>query len=300
MTNGIPDNWAMTSGGMKTSPKGGLFQINSIDDGPTIASNFHIHFGSVEITMQAAPGAGIVSTYVMESMDLDEIDVEIIGSETGRIQSNYFGKGNTTTYDRGEYHPVNSPQTTFHTYKVDWKPDTTQWYVDGQLVRTLHYADAVGGKNYPQTPCNIRIGNWVAGHPGNNPGTIQWAGGLANFNNAPFNMYVTKVNIQNYNPCAAYEYSDRSGDWRSIKCASGPKSSASPSSKPVPTSTKTSTKQPITTSNEAAVTTSSSTSAVTYPVTSSKSSESPVYSSGSSISSEAPVTPTSSMTSPRP
>ena len=65
----------MSSGTLKTSSQGGLFQINSVNDGPTLQSNFHILFGYVEMKMQAAPGAGIISTFVMESQDLDEMDV---------------------------------------------------------------------------------------------------------------------------------------------------------------------------------------------------------------------------------
>ncbi|KAF2096410.1 concanavalin A-like lectin/glucanase, partial [Rhizodiscina lignyota] len=230
LTKGVPDNWTMTSGELKTSSLGGLFQINTINDGPTLQSNFHIFFGYVEMKMQAAPGAGIVSTFVMESQDLDEIDLEIIGSQTTQVQSNYFGKGNTTTYDRGQFHPVTTPQTTVHTYAVDWQQDKTVWYIDGQAVRTLNFADAVGGKNYPQTPLNLRIGNWVAGQPKNDPGTVEWAGGMANMADAPFNMYVSQITIKNYNPCASYEYSDKTGSYQSIKCTSDSAASGSSSS----------------------------------------------------------------------
>jgi hypothetical protein len=167
--------------------------------------------------MQAAPGQGIVSSFVMESDDLDEIDWEWIGSDSARAQSNYFGKGNTTTYDRGQFHDVSSPTSSFHTYAVNWTQETTTWLVDGKAVRTLNFADAVDGTNYPQTPMNVRLGSWVAGDPKNSPGTIQWAGGLADFTKGPFNMYVQSVKIVNYNPAESYEYGDQSGTWQSIK-----------------------------------------------------------------------------------
>jgi hypothetical protein len=53
---------------------GSEFTINKLGDGPTIQSNFYMFFGYVEVVMKAAPGAGIVSSFVMESDDLDEID----------------------------------------------------------------------------------------------------------------------------------------------------------------------------------------------------------------------------------
>lgn len=141
----------------------------------------------------------------------------MLGGDTTQVQSNYFGKGNTTTYDRGQFHDVSTPQTTMHTYAVNWTSTSTTWMIDGNVVRTLNFADAVGGQNYPQTPCNIRLGNWVGGDPSNSPGTVQWAGGPANMAQAPFNMIVQSVKITNYNPALSYKYSDTSGSFESIQ-----------------------------------------------------------------------------------
>lgn len=89
--------------------------------------------------------------------------------------------------------------------------------INGNVVRTLNFADAVGGTNYPQTPCNIRIGNWVGGDPSNSPGTIQWAGGPANMAQGPFNLIVQSVKVTNYNPAQSYKYKDTSGSFESIE-----------------------------------------------------------------------------------
>jgi hypothetical protein len=159
---------------------------------------------------------------VLQSDTLDEIDWEMIGSDTAQVQSNYFGKGNTTTYDRGQYHPVPPPQQTFIKYAVNWTMESTVFLLNDQPVRTLNFADAVGGQNYPQTPSNIRLGNWVAGTEGNSPGTIQWAGGLTDFNQAPFDMYVQSVRILNYSPAQSYKYADQSGSWQSVQSLQEP------------------------------------------------------------------------------
>ena len=55
-------------------------------------------------------------------------------------------------------------------------------------MRTLLYADAVGGRNYPQTPVNVRIGIWAGGDPANDPGTIEWSGGETDYSAGPFTM----------------------------------------------------------------------------------------------------------------
>ncbi|KAI5245438.1 hypothetical protein E4T43_03062 [Aureobasidium subglaciale] len=208
--------------------KGAQFVINGKNQAPTISSNFYIFFGRVDVTMQAAPGTGIVSSMVLQSEDLDEIDWEWLGGDTTQAQTNYFGKGNTTSYDRGTYQSVSSPQTVMHTYSFDWTKDKVDWLIDGQIVRTLKYADAVGGKNFPQTPMRLKLGNWIAGDPDTNAkGTIEWAGGETDFSKAPFTMYVKTVSVTNYNPAKEYQWSDRSGSYESIKLVEGSSSSSS-------------------------------------------------------------------------
>ena len=204
-------------------------------------TDWHIFGGYVEVVLKAAPGAGIVSSFVLQSDTLDEIDWEMIGSDVAQVQSNYFGKGNTTTYDRGQYHPVPPPQQTFIKYAVNWTMDSTVFLLNDQPVRTLNFADAVGGANYPQTPMNIRLGNWIAGQEGNSPGTIEWAGGIADLAQAPFDMYVQSVRVINYSPAASYKYSDQSGSWQSIQSLQDPPQkgtvgvgSSAPGSSPAP------------------------------------------------------------------
>lgn len=40
--------------------------------------------------MKAASGQGIVSSIVLESDDLDEIDWEFLGGDTTQVQSNFY------------------------------------------------------------------------------------------------------------------------------------------------------------------------------------------------------------------
>ena len=140
-----------------------------------------------------------------------------------RVQSNFYGKGNTTSYDRVLYIPVSNPQDEFHTYTVDWNSDRIEWMIDGKTVRTLTYDNplTVDGHNFPQTPMRIKLGNWCGGCDGQPKGTVQWAGGKTNFDDAPYTMYVESVQIANYNPANEYEWTDRSGDWQSIKLMTG-------------------------------------------------------------------------------
>ncbi|CAJ2500838.1 Uu.00g036910.m01.CDS01 [Anthostomella pinea] len=55
--------------------------------------------------MQTAPGIGVISSAVLMSDDLDEIDWEFSGNDFGQstptLQTNWFGKGITGIWDRG-------------------------------------------------------------------------------------------------------------------------------------------------------------------------------------------------------
>ena len=54
--------------------KGAVFSISSDGNAPTITSTKYIFFGRVEIVIQAAFGVGIVTSAVLQSDCLDEID----------------------------------------------------------------------------------------------------------------------------------------------------------------------------------------------------------------------------------
>lgn len=149
---------------------------------------------------------------------LISIKQEALGGDKTQIQSNYFGKGNSSTYDRAKYHNVQSPQDKTHTYTVTWTPESIVWSIDGKVVRTLEYDDAINGKNFPQTPVRMRIGIWAGGDPTeNNKGTVEWAGGVTDYSGTPYTMYVESVKVTNYNPAASYKWTDNSGSYESIK-----------------------------------------------------------------------------------
>lgn len=216
--------WNTTAGTINYELDGAEFTINGKGESPTMQSNFYIFFGQVSVVMKAATGQGIVSSIVLESDDLDEVDWEWIGGNKTHVQTNFFGKGNTTSYDRAIWYEVNDPQDAYHNYTTTWTAEKLEWFVDGNLIRTLHYNDSVAvyGKNYPQTPMNVRLGIWAGGDPDSNSnGTVEWAGGDVDYDKAPFTMTVQSVYVEDYSSGKLYTYGDTSGDWESIKVAAG-------------------------------------------------------------------------------
>jgi hypothetical protein len=209
--------WKQTAGTLSYSATGADFVLAKKGDAPTIQSEGYLHFGYIEVKAKAAPGQGVISSIVLQSEDLDEVDWEFVGSVTNQVQMNYFGKGNVTTYDRMIPATISNGMEEFHTYALNWTAESLTWLIDNAPIRTLNYADANGGKNYPQTPSTVRIGIWAGGDPSNNKGTIEWAGGETDYSKAPYSMTVESVKITNYSPGSEYKWTDKTGSFESIE-----------------------------------------------------------------------------------
>ncbi|XXG96095.1 hypothetical protein Hte_002374 [Hypoxylon texense] len=262
---------------IKYDDTGAVFTINKETDAPTITSTKYIFFGKIDVEVQAAPGAGIVTSFVLQSDDLDEIDWEWIGNDEAQVQSNYFGKGDTTTYDRGAYHPVANPQSTVDTYSLEWTKDHVVWSINGNQVRELKYADAKSGTRFPQTPMQIKLGTWVAGGKDSPKGTVEWAGGYTDFSQAPFVAHYKSITIQDYSNGVSgaekYVWADGSdGSYESINVVTGDGSSSSDtSSSSTATSTAKSTKTSEATSTKTSDSTKTTLSTATVSTTTSAS-----------------------------
>ncbi|ANB13139.1 Crh1p [Sugiyamaella lignohabitans] len=203
---------------IRYTQEGVEFILSKPGHNPTLQSDFYIMFGRIEVILKASKGKGIVSSFVLQSDTLDEIDLEWIGEDTRRFQSNFFSKGDTSSYDRGEFHLCQPPQDAYHNYTIDWTDKNTIWYYDNQEVRRLPGESPSG---YPQTPMAIRIGSWAGGDPSNPPGTIEWAGGLTDYSKGPFVFTVKSLLVKDYSTGFEYAYGDQSGTWMSIQALGG-------------------------------------------------------------------------------
>jgi beta-glucanase (GH16 family) len=206
--------------------KGAAFTMKKETEAPTVTSTKYIFFGKIDLEIQVAPGQGVVTSFVLQSDDRDEIDWEWLGGDTKQVQTNYFGKGDDSTFDRGGYSPVDNPQTTTHIYTIDWTKDYVHWIIDGNLVRELKYSDAKGGTRFPQTPCQIKLGTWDAGSSTSPNGTVEWAGGLTDFSKGPYTAYYKSLTVQDYangvSNANKYVWADGSdGSYQSIKVETG-------------------------------------------------------------------------------
>lgn len=79
-TKGASNDFS-SSGSPSYGSNGVSLTVAKSGDAPTLSSGWYIMFGKVEVVMKAASGQGIVSSAVLQSDDLDEIDWEIIGNQ---------------------------------------------------------------------------------------------------------------------------------------------------------------------------------------------------------------------------
>lgn len=191
-TDGHSDEFADV-GTPSYDSNGAGFTVAKQGDAPLIQSKWYIMFGRVEAVIKTAPGTGIVSSAVLQSDDLDEIDWEWLGVNDLYVQTNYFGKGNTGSYNRGATHDNRNNHDEYHTYTIDWTSKQIIWQIDGQTVRSLTPDDSPDDQ-YPQSPMMVKIGVWAGGDPDNADGTIR------EFTLAfvvPINLCLTAMTLQN-------------------------------------------------------------------------------------------------------
>ncbi|OEJ91334.1 putative glycosidase CRH1 [Hanseniaspora opuntiae] len=215
------------SGSLDYSDSGLNFTLDKRFDNPSLQSKFYLFFGKIEVICIPAVGKGIVSTVYLQSDDLDEIDLEWIGTEETQVQTNWFSKGETSTYDRGAYNSLSDSDDLFstsHNYTIDWTKESIKWYIDDELVRTVGNSSSEG---FPQSPMAVFIGVWAGGDPSNSEGTIEWAGGETDYSDAPFSMLIKSMKIENYSDGEAYTYKGTSGDWEDISTEQSVSSSTS-------------------------------------------------------------------------
>ena len=119
-------------------------------------------YGRYEVRMKAAKGSGLVSSFFTFNgpserprRPWDEIDVEILGKDTTKLQTNYFASGvggHETTIDLGF-----DASLDFHTYAFEWSSTRIEWYVDGV---SRHIENGSRG-SLPTTPGKVMMNLWT-------------------------------------------------------------------------------------------------------------------------------------------
>jgi endo-1,3-1,4-beta-glycanase ExoK len=127
-------------------------------------------YGKYETRFKAAKGSGLVTSFftytgTSGTSNHHEIDIEILGKDTTKMQTNYFvgGVGGHETLV-----PLGFDASAgYHNYAFVWTADKIEWIVDDVVVHT-EYASA--GHPLPSLPGKIMANMWAG------TGVDSWLG----------------------------------------------------------------------------------------------------------------------------
>ncbi|MCQ2597463.1 MAG: family 16 glycosylhydrolase [Treponema sp.] len=124
-------------------------------------TNNTFSYGTFETNMIAAKGDGLVTSFFLYTGNpWDEIDVEILGKDTTKVQFNYYVDGvanNEKIIDLG----FDASQG-YHKYAIEYGNGYINWYVDGKWKWGVNNAgfNAPYGKKMPSHPMQIMVNLW--------------------------------------------------------------------------------------------------------------------------------------------
>ncbi len=165
----------------------------------TTNGTFAQTYGVFEMRAELPAGQGMWPAFWLLPADHQwppEIDVvEMLGNQINTdyttVHSNYLSGGQS-----GQGNPVANTTTGYHTYAVDWEPNTITFYFDGQQVYQV--ATPADLKNQPMyVLANLAVGGYWPGDP--NSGTHFPAG----MNIDWIRAYSTSSTVADYNTAPA-------------------------------------------------------------------------------------------------
>lgn len=159
-------------------------------------------YGRFEARMKMAYTPGSVSSMFIYYNNSDiagsklwnEIDIEIVGKDSLKFQSNII-TGNRdakiTSEERHSLSPVAAFNTDYHTFMIDWTPDSVVWYVDGVKMRCTKTNEAGTDQVTALTQRqSLRFNLWASE-------VEEWVGVLKP-SKLPVSQYIDYVKVYSY------------------------------------------------------------------------------------------------------
>ncbi|OLY83040.1 Beta-glucanase [Smittium mucronatum] len=171
--------------------KNGLLNmILTQECGTTISlANTISKYGKFTVVARMAPSPGAVTAFIfIGPSPSDEIDIEFVGTDTSNFQSMYFVNGQRID-QLAQYHtPGGDLSVNYHEYGIELLADRVNWFVDGNVVRTLARTD----RGFPvNAAANVRLGVW------DGSSVSAWAG-TADFSTGPKTSFVKSFTFTPY------------------------------------------------------------------------------------------------------
>jgi len=192
-----------------TNQNGGelVLTLTQANGGSRLSSTRYVHYGTISAMIRTGKWAGVVTAFITMSDAKDEIDWEWPGAQVTEAQTNYFwlAKTNYSANQGTTVKDLSDTYANFHNYTIDWQEDELNWLIDGNVVRTLKRSETLsstGRYEYPSTPSRIQLSLWPAGINTSAPGTVEWAGGMIDWNDPDyvsaghFSAIVSEVSVK--------------------------------------------------------------------------------------------------------
>ena len=182
-------------------------------DGAEFYSNETVRYGRWEMRMRVAATPGSVSSfftyynnsYLGAPEPWREIDIEIIGKDAKGFQSNLI-TGNAAARATSEVFHASASDLSqgFHTYVLDWTPDSIVYRFDGQTVRKTPGSDPQV-KDLSDRDHSYRMNLWAST-------AAAWAGQL-DPEKLPVAQTVNWIAYSSYTPGQGPQGSDFTPQW---------------------------------------------------------------------------------------
>lgn len=166
-----------------------------------IVSYQSFRYGAFEARMRGSVGEGAISAFFLlkegswvPGSEWQELDFEIFGKRGGRLfQSQIMTPGDPRTQNLVDHLQDRPLSEDFHTYRMEWRPDSLRFYFDGKLIRE-ETDPKVYGKFLDPARCEdmrLRFSLWA--------GFSGWSG-LVDPKAPPTPFYVDWVRVYSYEP----------------------------------------------------------------------------------------------------
>ncbi len=150
----------------------------------TTEKSFNFEYGLVEVSAKLPAGDGLWPAIWMGASNLvwpPEIDImEMLGSDPTMIYASTHSGANNDSSTLPVY--VGDTTQAFHTYGLDWEPDTITWYFDGNAIRTVATPSDMHQPMY--LLINLAVG-----------GVGSWPGPVSSASEFPAQMSIDSVRI---------------------------------------------------------------------------------------------------------
>lgn len=191
---------------------GHLTEAATTCSGVELYSKAAVRYGRWEIRMKAAATPGSVSSfftynnnsYLGAPHPWREIDIEVLGNKPSSFQSNLITGDASAKTTSETIHGVSGLADGFHTYVLDWTPDSVVWRVDGSLRRKVDATDPQV-RDLRDSTQTWRMNLWASS-------STAWVGAL-DLSKLPVAQVVNWMRFSSYTPGKGPGGSDFTFSW---------------------------------------------------------------------------------------